>query len=51
LYTRNRGSEIERLAGYASAAFTYDRYGHFFPEVDKQAADKLEAVRNAVRLS
>jgi integrase len=41
-------SEIARRAGHSSVAFTYDRYGHLFPEVDKQAADKLEAVRAAI---
>jgi integrase len=39
-------SEIARRAGHSSVAFTYDRYGHLFPEVDKQAAEKLEAVRH-----
>jgi integrase len=36
-------TEIARRAGHASVAFTYDRYGHLLPEVDKQAAAKLEA--------
>jgi len=27
-------------------AFTYDRYGHLFPEVDVGGAAKLEALRN-----
>jgi integrase len=44
-------SEIARRAGHASLAFTYDRYGHLLPEVDKQAATKLEAVRAATRLA
>jgi integrase len=44
-------SEIARRAGHSSVAFTYDRYGHLFPEIDKQAAQKLETVRSAVRLS
>jgi integrase len=44
-------SEIARRAGHASVAFTYDRYGHLLPEVDKQAATKLEAVRAATRLA
>jgi integrase len=43
-------SEISRRAGHSSVAFTYDRYGHLFPEVDKQAAEKLERVRDASRL-
>lgn len=43
--------EISRRAGHASVAFTYDRYGHLLPEVDKQAATKLEAVRAATRLA
>ena len=38
-------SEIARRAGHSSVAFTYDRYGHLFPEIDKQAAEKLERVR------
>ena len=38
-------SEIARRAGHSSVAFTYDRYGHLFPEIDKQAAQKLERVR------
>jgi len=38
-------SEISRRAGHSSIAFTYDRYGHLFPEIDKQAAGKLERVR------
>lgn len=40
-------SEIARRAGHASVAFTYDRYGHLLPEVDKQAAAKLEGLRLA----
>jgi hypothetical protein len=28
-----------------SVAFTYDRYGHLFPEIDKLAAAKLDRVR------
>ena len=44
-------SEIARRAGHASVAFTYDRYGHLLPEVDKQAATKFEAVRAAIRLA
>jgi integrase len=43
-------SEIARRAGHTSVAFTYDRYGHLFPEIDKQAAQKLERVRRANRL-
>ena len=38
-------SEIARRAGHASVAFTYDHYGHLLPEVDKQAAAKLERLR------
>jgi integrase len=38
-------SEIARRAGHTSVAFTYDRYGHLFPEVDHAAAAKLDAVR------
>jgi integrase len=40
-------SEIARRAGHSSVAFTYDRYGHLFLEIDKQAAQKLEGVRSA----
>jgi integrase len=43
-------SEIARRAGHSSVAFTYDRYGHLFPEIDKQAASKLEAVRSSAGL-
>ena len=42
-------SEIARRAGHSSVAFTYDRYGHLFPEIDKQAALKLNLVRLAAR--
>lgn len=42
-------SEIARRAGHTSVAFTYDRYGHLLPEVDKQAGVKLEALRSATR--
>jgi hypothetical protein len=38
--------EIARRAGHCSVAFTDDRYGHLFPEVDVGAATKLEALRN-----
>lgn len=36
-----------RRAGHSSAAFTYDRYGHLFPEIDRQAAQKVEKVRRS----
>jgi integrase len=39
-------SEIARRAGHSSVAFTYDRYGHLFPEVDSGAAGKLDALRS-----
>jgi hypothetical protein len=32
-------SEFARHAGHASVAFTYDRYGNPFPEIDEEAAD------------
>jgi len=38
-------SEISRRAGHSSVAFTYDRYGHLFPEVDKAAGAKLDDLR------
>jgi integrase len=38
-------SEIARRAGHTSVAFTYDHYGHLFPELDHLAAVKLEAIR------
>ncbi len=38
-------SEISRRAGHSSVAFTYDRYGHLFPEVDKAAGAKLDGLR------
>jgi hypothetical protein len=28
-------------------AFTYDHYGHLFPETDRDAAAKLEAIRTS----
>ena len=34
-------------AGHSSVAFTYDRYGHLFPEVDSGAAAKRDALRNS----
>ncbi|MCU1495996.1 MAG: Phage integrase [Acidimicrobiaceae bacterium] len=37
--------EIARRAGHSSVAFTYDRYGHLFPEADTMAASKLDAFR------
>jgi integrase len=39
-------SEIARRVGQTSVEFTYVRYGHLLPEVDKQAATKLEALRS-----
>jgi len=38
--------EIARRAGHASVAFTFDRYGHLFPEADTTAAAKLDAIRS-----
>jgi integrase len=38
-------SEIARRAGHTSVAFTYDHYGHLFPETDRNAAAKLDAIR------
>jgi integrase len=43
-------SEIARRAGHASVAFTYDQYGHLLPEVDKQAAAKLETLRSLAHI-
>lgn len=40
-------SEIARRAGHSSVAFTYDRYGHLFPEVDSVAASKLDSLRKS----
>ena len=37
--------EIARRAGHSSVTFTYDRYGHPFPEADTMAAAKLDAIR------
>jgi hypothetical protein len=39
-------SKSARRTGYSSVAFTYDRYGHRFPEVDVGAVAKLETLRN-----
>jgi integrase len=38
--------EIARRAGHSSVPFTYDCYGHLFPEIDKQAVGKLEQDRH-----
>ena len=38
-------SEIARRTGHSSVSFTYDRYGHLFPEIDAHAATKLDAIR------
>ena len=40
-------SEIARRAGHTSVAFTYDHYGHLFPETDRNAAAKLDAIRTS----
>jgi integrase len=40
-------SEIARRAGNTSVAFTYDHYGHLFPETDRDAAAKLDAIRTS----
>ena len=37
-------SEIARRDGHSSVAFTYG-YGHLFPETDRHAATKLDAIR------
>ena len=39
-------SEISRRAGHSSVAFTYDRYGHLLPEVDRAAGAKLDDLRS-----
>ena len=36
--------EVIRRAGHFSS-FTYSRYGHLFPELDRDAAAKLDALR------
>ncbi len=41
--------EIARRAGHSSVAFTYDRYGHLFPEANTRAAQKLELIRGGLR--
>jgi hypothetical protein len=33
--------------GQTSVAFTYDHYGHLFPETDRNAAAKLDAIRTS----
>jgi integrase len=38
---------VALLAGHSSVAFIYDRYGHLFPEIDNQAAQRLEGGRSA----
>jgi integrase len=41
-------SKIARRAGHSSVSFTYDLYGHLFPEVDDGAAAKLDAIRTGL---
>lgn len=41
--------EIAQRAGHSSVAFTYERYGHLFPEADTMAAAKLDLVRSGTR--
>ncbi len=36
--------EVSRRAGHTSASFTQDRYGHLFPEADREVADRLDAL-------
>ncbi len=35
---------MSRRAGHRSASFTQDRYGHHFPEADREVADRLDAL-------
>jgi hypothetical protein len=37
-------SEISRRTGQGSVAFTYDRSGHLFPEVDSGAEAELRRI-------
>jgi integrase len=37
---------IQRRMGHASITVTLDRYGHLFPELDEQVADRLDALRS-----
>jgi hypothetical protein len=39
--------EIARPAGHSSIAFTYDHYGHVFPEAVTGSAAQLNAIRTA----
>ncbi|MDA8265923.1 MAG: hypothetical protein M0T79_11385, partial [Actinomycetota bacterium] len=34
--------EVSRLAGHTSTSFTLDRYGHLFPQSERQSAAKLD---------
>ena len=46
--SRGRGRRTlgdREAARSTSVAFTYDCYGHLFPEIDHLAAVKLEAIR------
>jgi len=36
--------EVSRRAGHTSVSFTFDRYGHLFPEADQSVADRLDAL-------
>src|ERR1035441_8276677 len=38
--------EIAPRTRHTSVSFTYERYGHLFPEVDHAAAAKLDAIRS-----
>lgn len=35
---------ISARAGHSSVAFTYDRYGHLFPESDERSRARLDAL-------
>lgn len=37
-------SENARRAGHSNMAFTYDRHGHLFPEIDTRSATMLETI-------
>jgi integrase len=36
--------EVSRRTGHTSTAFTLDRYGHLFPDVDQSVAHRLEGL-------
>jgi hypothetical protein len=47
LRPNNRYGSACTIRKTQASPFTYDRYGHLFPEADTMAAAKLEAIRSS----